>query len=121
MVRTRRSDGKKFYACNNHPQCDFTINDIEDVKTKVRCPKCGGIIEKKNGKHGEFYGCKNFHSAIKCEFTLSVSEYEEQKKKFDAEIEEDEENNQFETEDYIDTINTFAPVNEDDIDDEFLF
>ncbi len=35
-------------------------------KMKV-CPKCGNILVKRKGKHGEFYGCSNFPN---CRYTL---------------------------------------------------
>jgi len=35
----------------------------EDEEKK--CPKCGGLLLKKSGKYGEFYGCANYP---KCDF-----------------------------------------------------
>ena len=34
------------------------------------CPKCGGTLIKRTGKHGEFYGCSNFP---KCRHTEDLS------------------------------------------------
>ena len=119
VVRTRGSNGKKFYACNNYPQCDFTINDIEAVKSKVRCSQCGGVMVKRSGKYGEFYGCKNYPL---CKFTLKISEYEDLDKKLNADDDKSTEKqiNQYEMEDSIDTLNTFAPKAEAE-DDYFPF
>jgi len=33
------------------------------------CPKCGGILIERNGKHGNFYGCSNYP---KCDFTKKI-------------------------------------------------
>ena len=33
------------------------------------CPKCGGYLILRKGKHGSFYGCSNFP---KCKFTLNL-------------------------------------------------
>ena len=33
------------------------------------CPRCGGKLIIKNGKHGKFHGCSNFP---KCNFTKSI-------------------------------------------------
>lgn len=38
-------------------------NDIDDKRNKVKndiCPKCGGNLVLRNGKHGQFKGCSNY-------------------------------------------------------------
>lgn len=61
-----------FYSCSNFPQCDFKITDLKYVKSKIRCPKCGGVMQLKKGPYGDFYGCINYPI---CNFTYSVEEY----------------------------------------------
>jgi restriction system protein len=34
--------------------------------TQERCPECNGLLIKRNGKYGDFYGCSNYP---KCKFT----------------------------------------------------
>ena len=41
-----------------------------DVHYQMTCPRCGGKLEKKNGKSGPFYGCGNYHTN-NCRFTIS--------------------------------------------------
>lgn len=33
------------------------------------CPQCGGVLKRRSGKFGEFYGCSNFPQ---CRFTRNV-------------------------------------------------
>ena len=75
LVVRHSGSGHGFYGCNNYPQCDFTINDITPVKSKVRCPSCGGLMIKRNGSRGPFYGCKNYPL---CKYTLSIEEHDKQ-------------------------------------------
>ena len=42
--------------------------EVEDVPIEV-CPKCGGEMVLRHGKHGDFYGCSNYP---KCKFTRSI-------------------------------------------------
>ena len=59
------------------------IREIVDNKTHVRnvkeakyradskissgiCPQCGGMLVRRNGKYGSFYGCSNYP---RCKFT----------------------------------------------------
>lgn len=41
-----------FYGCSNYPNCDF-VSWNEPVNE--RCPQCGNILYKKNGKKGTIY------------------------------------------------------------------
>lgn len=48
----------------------YIINKKIEVKRAIdsyKCPRCGGILVKRNGKFGEFIGCSNFP---KCRFTI---------------------------------------------------
>ncbi|HEX75478.1 MAG TPA: hypothetical protein G4O12_02715 [Dehalococcoidia bacterium] len=40
-----------------------------DFKTGYRCPKCGGLLVRRNGKYGRFLGCSNYP---KCRYTRSI-------------------------------------------------
>ncbi len=43
------------------------IREKKVAKESYKCPKCGGVLVKRNGKYGEFIGCSNFP---KCRFTI---------------------------------------------------
>ncbi|MBI2831656.1 MAG: type I DNA topoisomerase [Chloroflexi bacterium] len=54
----------KFLACTGYPECKFT--KPFQVKTGVKCPRCGGeLVEKISKKKKTFYGCSNYP---KCDF-----------------------------------------------------
>lgn len=54
----------KFLACPGYPECKNTKPLV--LKTKAKCPECGGdVIEKKTKKGASFYGCSNYP---KCNF-----------------------------------------------------
>ena len=44
------------------------IKNIENVidKDLNKCPKCGGVLIRRNGKYGDFIGCSNYP---KCKYT----------------------------------------------------
>ena len=45
---------------------------IDDIKEKIEgntCPFCGGELQLKKGKYGDFYGCKSYP---KCKYTRKV-------------------------------------------------
>ncbi len=49
----------KFLACPGYPECKNTKPLV--LKTKAKCPECGGdVIEKKTKKGTSFYGCSNY-------------------------------------------------------------
>lgn len=63
----------KFLACSKYPECKFTKNIVEekiDEKTGKpiveekkdygKCEKCGGDMELKTGRFGQFLGCANY-------------------------------------------------------------
>lgn len=41
-----------------------------DLHYEMICPRCGGKIEKRNGKNGEFYACSNYRTTG-CKFTFN--------------------------------------------------
>lgn len=87
----REIEGKngKFWGCTRYPLCLNTMDanghfkekfnrdtEPQDGKKKiVKCPKCDGIMVKRNGKFGEFYGCVNF-SKTGCKGFRKVSDVE---------------------------------------------
>ena len=73
LVKAKGAGGKTFYHCSNYPQCNYKIDDAKNIKSKVRCPKCGAVMTLRKGKYGEFYGCTNYPT---CKGTLNIEEYE---------------------------------------------
>ena len=73
LVKANGLGGRTFYHCSNYPQCNYKIDDTKNIKSKVRCPKCGAVMTLRKGKYGEFYGCTNYPT---CKGTLTVEEYE---------------------------------------------
>ena len=48
---------RKFYGCENYPECDFVS---WDKPVSEKCPKCGSyMVEKKNGKGEIIHLCSN--------------------------------------------------------------
>ena len=72
LVQRKGAEGKMFYSCSNHPQCNFKTSDMTNVTSKVRCPSCGNFMTLKKGPYGEFYGCNNYPN---CKMTYSVEEF----------------------------------------------
>ena len=70
--------GKKYFKCSNSPKCDGFggrfYGDIKELDNLRYCPICGGLLLKKTGKYGEFYGCMNFNSQKKCKFTKNIDD-----------------------------------------------
>ena len=48
--------------------------DGEQVNKKI-CPSCGGVLVKRSGKKGDFYGCANFKKR-NCTYTANVADVE---------------------------------------------
>lgn len=46
IVLKRSKKGRKFYGCNNYPNCSFVS---WDQPTNKRCPKCSSILVQKSG------------------------------------------------------------------------
>lgn len=64
VKKTKR--GRVFYGCSNYPECDFVSWYLP---TTEKCPNCGAILYKKNGKKE-----KLFCQAEGCGFSKSVEE-----------------------------------------------
>ena len=47
---------------------EITKEPMENFKNsyQVRCPECGGELRERNGKYGEFWGCRNYP---RCKYT----------------------------------------------------
>ena len=56
IVERRSQRGKKYFSCENAPNCDFLLWD-EPVSTP--CPKCGGVMSRKYLKKGSVTVCSN--------------------------------------------------------------
>ncbi|MHA1794215.1 MAG: UvrD-helicase domain-containing protein [Promethearchaeota archaeon] len=70
----------RFLGCSGYPKCKYTFSFAKNDKKMMdessshggkhqdvlRCPKCGGVMEKRWGKYGPFYGCSNYP---KCRYT----------------------------------------------------
>ncbi len=56
IVQKKSQKGKKYFACEKAPACDFYLWD-EPVKTP--CPKCGSIMTRKYVKKGSVTVCTN--------------------------------------------------------------
>ncbi len=54
MVMRRSKKGRKFYGCNNYPECDFVT---WDQPTKELCPTCGEMLVKKTNRKGTILKC----------------------------------------------------------------
>ena len=70
MVKRNGKNGE-FWSCSNYPKCKTTCEDkngkpnLENLKSteqsNIPCPKCkSGVMVKRNGKNGEFWGCSNY-------------------------------------------------------------
>jgi len=69
MIRRKGKYGD-FYSCSQYPICTTTMDLNGKYKEKintdeedfiVRCPDCDGLMKKRSGSYGEFYGCENFY------------------------------------------------------------
>ena len=68
-----KRDGKygEFLSCTGFPNCKYscdldgsknTLNNInfETGESYGKCPKCGSLLVKKDGKFGEFLSCSSY-------------------------------------------------------------
>lgn len=55
MVEKKSKKGKKYYACENHPKCDF----ISWEKPVKNCPKCNSLMYEKGRKNNKRLMCSN--------------------------------------------------------------
>jgi len=57
IVVKHTKKGKKFYGCENYPECDFIS---WDMPADEKCPQCGALMMVKQKKNGEEYvACTN--------------------------------------------------------------
>jgi len=56
LVMRRSKKGRKFYGCNNYPECQFVV---WDQPTDRKCPMCGSMMVLKENKKGRLYQCSN--------------------------------------------------------------
>lgn len=65
--------GKKFFKCSNWPKCDWYggnfYENVEELDNPRYCPKCGGLLVKKDG----FYGCINYFPDKACRYTENIN------------------------------------------------
>ncbi len=74
----------KFLSCSNYPECKHAKpigetkeeeKEFEDLQKKLggkKCSKCGGEMEVKKGRYGEFLGCSNYP---KCKNMQSIVKF----------------------------------------------
>jgi len=54
----------------NQQVYEFLRKEIDDPKKELpKCPRCGGLLQKRNGRFGEFWGCIAYPE---CRFTKNV-------------------------------------------------
>ena len=63
------------YECNkNNPKAKEVKREQKILTGKEKntnaCPECGGVLRKRNGKNGEFWGCSNFP---RCKYTRNIT------------------------------------------------
>ena len=65
---------KKFFKCSNWPKCDWYggnfYENVEELNNPRYCPKCGGLLVKKDG----FYGCINYFPDQACRYTENIND-----------------------------------------------
>ena len=49
VLQKKSKRGKKYYGCEDNPNCTFMTWDIP---TEYKCPKCGSTLFQKGGKNG---------------------------------------------------------------------
>lgn len=57
------------WLVSNHNGDQITVSN--DLHYQMTCPRCGGKLEKRKGRNGDFYGCSNY-TTTKCGCTLNV-------------------------------------------------
>lgn len=55
--------------CLMNQQCYEKMGALLGGQKEEICPKCGGVLRKRSGKFGDFYGCSNYPV---CRFTRNV-------------------------------------------------
>lgn len=52
--------------CRMNQQCYEQMGKLTGTEEVYTCPQCGGLLKKRNGRFGVFYGCTNYP---RCRFT----------------------------------------------------
>ena len=47
-------------------------NPSEAVRNVKKCPRCGNVLRKRNGKYGEFWGCMSYPD---CKYTENITSH----------------------------------------------
>ncbi len=89
------SAGRQYLQCNETPHCQHQQALCEQCHAELHqqgqfnsctspncnykepiCPACGSTLIKRNGEHGEFWGCKNYRSsdATSCSYKTNTIE-----------------------------------------------
>lgn len=55
--------------CIMNQKCYEHMGKLLKVEETQFCPQCGGVLQRKNGRFGEFYGCSHYPQ---CRFTRNV-------------------------------------------------
>ena len=76
-LELKEKDGKKFIGCSNYPYCNFSTSSTEVLVDTKYCPKCGGLMVKRKGKYGTFWGCSNYRTdyediGASCNYTEDI-------------------------------------------------
>lgn len=77
LTIVKLSGEKPFFSCTNYPKCRGVNGKYEDNLNKTDeiklCPRCGGVLIKRNGINGPFLGCSNYSSKTrKCTYTEEI-------------------------------------------------
>lgn len=76
-LELKEKGGKKFIGCSNYPYCNFSTSSTEVLVDTKYCPKCGGLMVKRKGKYGAFWGCSNYRTdyediGASCNYTENI-------------------------------------------------
>jgi len=55
--------------CVMNQRCYEHMGKLHHIEEAEICPQCGGVLRRRSGKFGDFYGCTNFPQ---CRFTRNV-------------------------------------------------
>ena len=64
---------KKKYNTEAKPSDEAKV-EVDAVETKTdrdHCPRCGGLLVKRHGPYGDFYGCENY-PVSNCRYTRRI-------------------------------------------------
>jgi superfamily II RNA helicase len=88
-MQLRETKNGSFWGCCRFPLCTCTMSlngkyreslassqdQTKEEKQTIKCPKCNGVMTKRSGMRGPFYGCTNFFKTG-CKGTRTESEVE---------------------------------------------